>query len=188
MSASMALGKAVVLACVGEDAEHFPEQIAVGQHRSIHPRHRPAHRLQCWSGAEIGAGRRLGCGGSVGRDLSHRKAPMEAARFCQSARSGGSAGTGPSASTAQDGAYSAACSPMRYLRASISPAISARYARRSRSAMAGTWADHGPAGAGTTPPIRYRSRAVDDGNQVAGPGQVPLTERSRQDPAEVQVG
>ena len=79
---------------------------------------------------------------------------MEAARFCQSARSGGSAGTGPSASMAQGGAYSAACSPMRSLRASISPAISARYARRSGSAMAGTWADHGAAGAGATAPTR----------------------------------
>ena len=44
--------------------------------------------------------------------------------FCQSSRSSGCAGTGPRALTAQGRACSAACSPIRSLRASISAAIS----------------------------------------------------------------
>ena len=48
---------------------------------------------------------------------------IAAARRCQSSRSSGSSGTGPKAVTAQSGACSAAGSPMRSLRASISAAI-----------------------------------------------------------------
>ena len=50
---------------------------------------------------------------------------MAAARFCHSSRSGGWAGTGPSAAVAQGGGWLAACSPIRSVRASISAAISA---------------------------------------------------------------
>jgi hypothetical protein len=56
---------------------------------------------------------------------------MAAARFCQSSRSSRWAGTGPRVVVAQGGSWSAACSPMRSLRASISAAISVTYARRS---------------------------------------------------------
>jgi len=48
---------------------------------------------------------------------------MELARRCQSSRSTGCAGTGPRAVMAQVGAWSAVCSPIRSLRASISAAI-----------------------------------------------------------------
>ena len=84
---------------------------------------------------------------------------MAAARFCQSSRSGGSAGTGPSAAVAQAGGWVAVCSPIRSVRASISAAISATYARRSGSARAGTCSDHGRDGSGTTTPSRCRMRA-----------------------------
>jgi len=99
---------------------------------------------------------------------------MEAARFCQSSRSSRSSGTGPRALIAQGGVFSAACSPMRSLRASISAAISVSQARRSGSEMAGTWADHGPTGTGTTVPVRYRIRA----SMTAARSRAPARSRS----------
>ena len=112
---------------------------------------------------------------------SSRQAPMEAARRCQSSRSSGCAGTGPRAVTAQGRACSAACSPMRSLRASISAAISVEVGAAFgvgdlgdlRGPRAGRERDQG------AEPVP--EAGVDDGGDVAGSGQVPLADRVGQD-------
>jgi hypothetical protein len=120
-----------------------------------------------------GRGSLIGSAGSPWPDSS-RQAPMEAARFCHSVRFCGSSGTGPRAVTARGRACRAACSPMRSWQASISAVISVRYVWRVASAMAGTWNDHGPVGAGTRAPVRYRMRA----SMTAARSRAPTRSRS----------
>ena len=54
--------------------------------------------------------------------------------------------------------------------------------------MAGTCADHGPAGSGTREPSRDADPGVQDGGQVAGSGQVPFADRVGEDLGGVQAG
>ena len=113
---------------------------------------------------------------------------MAAARFCQSSRSSGWAGTGPSAAVAQAGGW---------LGGVLADAVLAGVHQRGDLGDVGAAFGVGEGGDLLRPgPGRERDRGagavpdagVQDGGDVAGSGQVPLGDRIIEDAGGVQAG